>query len=293
MRIDNGSKPRYIENLFHRFESCLRPMAECYRLFLRVSIFLILTLTSLSAYAGDIAEKNDKTVYVTVITSLEVQEQLKKLDSQIQTQLEEAIKVGNKFIQLRFNDDDRYFADDPNGEEEWNKNLAPLVAMSGEDWQEYREDRWKIVDGNRMKGAHYLVTCPKVELVEVNKTTTGSTLVYSANIIGAFPDLAARKKLQVDRTRAEKPYILQINIGDNKRVLSECSVENILAISYFNYMSHLDNYEGKAINSIKHYNIKNNISPYYSSKRLAESAFANIHKIKKQLESLLSACTNP
>lgn len=216
--------------------------------------------------------------YVTIVNSPEVKQKLQQASPVERKRMEKAIKNGNRFIQLRFNDEDTYFYDDPDGDEVWKKKMAPIMSMSLEKWQNYRNARWeKVTNATRTRSGYELVSCPEVELKQLHVSSYRVALVYSAVIIGKFSTFGGVTHGEIDTTRLGSVYELEISVGINSKITSEHSLETQLATSYQEY------YRFTTFRLNKLLSIKN-------KSEIVKNDISSINDTLNKLNSLLNNC---
>lgn len=184
---------------------------------------------------------------VTVRVSPEVEKAIKAADPKTAARMKKAIQVGNKFVRLRFNNDDGY---DPEIEDEWNNTVGPLIAMSGEQWFQWRDQRLPSVLppihlGDGYKKMTSLMACPALTLSEIKNGNSGYFLIYRTVLVGGYiekyPDTPGRggHKEWIDKAQSGHQFHITIEIGTNNRITSESSSEKSLVFHYFYYLNQL------------------------------------------------------
>lgn len=179
---------------------------------------------------------------VTVSVSPEVEKAIKASDPKTAARMKKAIQVGNKFVRLRFNNEDAYSPEDEDG---WNKTIAPLVTMKGEEWQEWLDKRWPIEMvtnlPNGWRQSVSLMACPTLTLLEIKSANNDISLTYLATLaagyIQIYPDTPGKSghRNWIEKKLSGHPYKLTIGIGPNNRITSELSSEKYLAFQYLYY----------------------------------------------------------
>ncbi|MCE1227428.1 MAG: hypothetical protein LWW87_13260 [Geobacteraceae bacterium] len=241
-----------------------------------IVVFMMAMLLFFSVEQSQAAEK-----YVTIVNSPEVKQKLQQASPAERKRMEKAIKNGNRFIQLRFNDEDTDFYTDPDGDEIWKKKMAPIMSMSLEKWQDYRNARWKIVvDDSKTSGGYLLIACPIVILSQLNINNDITTLIYRATLIGRFPYLGGRHYEKIDISKSGKHYELQINLNSKHKLLNEYSTEKQIATSNYEY----DSINRFRLNSLRL--IKNKSDFVYDDIKVIDDTL-------NKLKSLTDNCKKP
>jgi hypothetical protein len=179
---------------------------------------------------------------VTIKISPDVENTIRRADPKTAARMKKAIQVSNKFVRLRFSNDDGY---DPEIEEGWNKTVGPLIAMTGEQWFEWRDQRLPASSPIRLPDDFIkiisLMSCPAVTLSEIKVGNKGFSLVYRAILVGGFvekfPGTPGKGGHQnwIDKTRSGQSYSLTFEVGSNDRITGELSTEKSLVFQYFYY----------------------------------------------------------
>jgi hypothetical protein len=204
-------------------------------IFVITTLVLYLAITSLQSQATD--------QYVTIVISPVVKQKLQQTPPSERKKIEKAIKSGNKLMQLRFNEEDLGFVEDPDGEARWNKKMAPIVMMGMEDWEDYRNNRWEYVIGSdRNHSGVVLVNCMQIKLAEITSINNGTDIKYTTTLLGKFPYISTTKGKQpdtVDLSVAGKSYEILLHADKLGRINSEYSTEKYSSQSYDSYKNYL------------------------------------------------------
>ncbi len=228
-----------IEHFFHK---CICPLSRRHgllkvetRIDLRGSILVILLLLQMGLALPIHASPNP----VTFSLSPEVEKAIKTADPKTAARMKRAIKVGNRFIRLRFNNDDGY---DLEIDDEWNKTVGPLLSMSGKQWFEWRDQRLPASLPIRLPGSLMqstsLMACPAVTLLEIKSANDNIALTYRATLaagyVQIYPDTPGKggHRNWIDKTLSGRPYNLVIEIGPNNRIVRELASEKSLVFNY-------------------------------------------------------------
>lgn len=182
--------------------------------------------------------KDDSHVSVVILPS--VQQTIQQASQKESANIKRAIKVGNKFVRRRFNNDDQY---DAEFDERWSKIVGPLMGMSGEEWGKIWSERWKTVSEVHIggqRGSAMLLSCPEVSLVEIKPKPDGFSLVYQATLIGSYIELYSVHN-SIDKTRAGKPYELRVEIGSRGKITDVTSSEKVMAFEYHYHKLRMEN----------------------------------------------------
>lgn len=169
--------------------------------------------------------------HVSVVISPSVQQTIQQASQKESANIKRAIKVGNKFVRRRFNNDDQY---DAEFDERWSKIVGPLMAMSGEEWGKIWSERWKTVSEvniGGVRGYAMLLSCPAVNLIEIKSKPDGFSLIYRATLVGSYIELFSVHN-SIDKTRAGQPYELHVEIGPRGKITDVTSSEKVLAFEY-------------------------------------------------------------
>jgi hypothetical protein len=169
--------------------------------------------------------------HVSVVISPSVQQMIQQASPKESANIKRAIKVGNKFVRRRFNNDDQY---DAEFDERWSKIVGPLMAMSGEEWGKIWAERWQTVSEvniGGVRGDAMLLSCPQVSLVEIKPKPDGFSLIFQATLIGSYIELYSVHN-SIDKTRAGKPYELRVEIGSRGKITDVTSSEKVMAFEY-------------------------------------------------------------
>jgi hypothetical protein len=116
---------------------------------------------------------------VTVRLSPEVEKAIKATDHKMAMRMKKAIQVGNRFIHLWFNNEVDY---SPEEIDIWNKNVGPLVAMKGHEWEAWLDERWPITLVTDLPGGGLqrtsLMSCPLITLSGIKEENNDVSLTY-------------------------------------------------------------------------------------------------------------------
>ncbi|MCE1227457.1 MAG: hypothetical protein LWW87_13405 [Geobacteraceae bacterium] len=172
--------------------------------------------------------------YVTIVMSPEVKQKLQKVTPAERNKIEQAIRTGNRYVQLRFNGQGYIASDDPDGDKEWQKTLAPLMAMSQEKWANYVYNNW-IIEHNSddFSRSYGLVVCMNVLLNEISIVEKSTTLKYRAKLTGAFPKFSQKNIRNVDFSYSGKQYDIQLLLNNKGKITNEHAENKYLASSYY------------------------------------------------------------
>jgi len=182
--------------------------------FLEMLCVVAMVFVSQPAIAGS-GSNNEVPMTVTVASN--ILEQISKLPAAEKKQVEEAVKVGNKFIPQHFDESAYSFGNDGNeqGYKRWLKNTRPLISMNVKDWANSQADMAEDpqlslpLEINGQK-AITISVCPQIELSAINITNEGFTLTYRSKIIGMWTQIN-------DFIKDQKDEFEGINVSMNRK----------------------------------------------------------------------------
>jgi hypothetical protein len=178
-------------------------------------------------------------VPITITVDARVKEQLAKMSSSERKTAEQAIDVGNKFIQQYF---DRSAFDFDPGYEQWSRVTGPLMAIPGEEWERLYHAQWGRLRRIELEGGiayEAREVCPTASLILVQRNDGGFTLRYRSIVIGWGISRTGGTMDGLDLRDAGEPYEVGIELNSNNRVAKLSPADGFPTAGYtvpVNYM---------------------------------------------------------
>lgn len=170
-----------------------------------------------------------------VIRAPQLEQQVSAVPPAERKRIEDAIRVGNRFVNARFSFAD--FPDHPDSWEDWERDVGPLMAMGVEAWEKvWEKEGWDIGINYRQFVNGRLLACPSVQLEEVVRSGQATRLRYRATLIGisieAGDSVTAPQGLSMDISRQRQSYVIDVELNQKDRITAVRTPEKTVAAGY-------------------------------------------------------------